>query len=84
LNNSNYYYKMDKIKVLNRDVNNIINEYLLQSINITRNNKKICLKQLKSRTFHIKYSLDKHFNDRLSFKYLRLKKFSSGWTYVQN
>ena len=69
---------MDRIKVLSKDVNNIIDKYLLPNVN-----RKIHLKELKSKIFHIKYSFDKAVNDRI-IKHVKLKRFKSGWTYVQN
>jgi hypothetical protein len=68
---------MDRIKVLSKDVNNIIDKYLLPRY------KRIYLKELKSKIFHIKYSFDKAVNDRI-IRHVKLKRFKSGWTYVQN
>lgn len=65
---------------INRNINNIIKQYLLPSLTNFKINKNKCLNDLRIRTICINYSLNK--NHDLSNMIIRCHKYVNGIVWV--
>jgi hypothetical protein len=69
---------MSRYLFILKDIQNIINKYLLPKINVVWFNKSLCLYQLYNCCLHVRLSLDTTYSDNIKY----VNKKYRGWYLV--